>query len=141
MATSQLIKLNVLREMREGGSLRSAAIVGQKGGFVVEVRSGMADRILAAKTGVPRLFATLDTAAGIMRELGIVNFNVDLSGFEPGRARGARPDRGAAMREVHSAAKHDVWFRQQVSDALAKDAKGTATWHSHEDVFAELETD
>ena len=140
MAAS-LIKLNVLRELREGGAVRSAAIVGQKGGFVVEVRSGMADRILAAKTGEPRLFATLDTAAGILRTLGIVHFNVDLSGFEPGRLRPARPDRGAAMRQVHSAAKHDAWFRQQVTDALAKDSDGTAIWHRHEDVFGELEAD
>lgn len=40
MTAGQLVKLNVLREMREIGSLRGAAIVGQNGGFVVDIRSG-----------------------------------------------------------------------------------------------------
>ena len=60
---AKTVKLSTLRELVEAGSVRSAAIVGLPGGYSVQVRYGMSDRALAARTGDVRIFSKIDGAA------------------------------------------------------------------------------
>lgn len=136
--TITTVKLSTLRELVDAGSVRSVSLLGQKGGYAVSVHLGMTERILAGKDGDPRVFATLDTAARTLRELGVAAFEVNVVNFEPGRLRAARPELAATMRRKHAAGEHDAWFRAEVAKTLAKVEDGTANFTDHDTVFAEL---
>ena len=102
---AKTVKLALLRELVEAGSVRSAAIIGLPGGYAVQVRYGMSDRALAARTGEVRVFAKIDAAAKTLRDLGVVKAELDLSGYSPGSVLSKRrPDRAQALKDAHKAA-------------------------------------
>jgi len=72
--------------------------MGKGSGFAVVVTLGSAEKILMTSRGRTRLFASLDTAATFVKDIGVSQFEVDVSRYEPGRLRSARPDRAAALR-------------------------------------------
>jgi len=113
------LRIEALRELIAAGSVRSATLMGQRGGFAVLVQIGLQERLLANRAGAARLYARLDTAAKDLRALGLGEFGVNVVHFEPGRLRPARPDRAAAMKERSAAVAHDAWFRGEVEAALA----------------------
>ena len=94
----------------------------------------MAERWLATKRGGIRSGRRLDAVAGYLRGLGLARFEVDAANHEdaPGRKR---PDRAKAMREVHDAAEHDRWFREQVEDAVKMADSPDAVWHDQGEVM------
>lgn len=138
MTATHTVKIATLRELVEAGSVRGVSLLGQKGGYAVSVRYGMAERILAGRDGDPRVFATLDTAARTLRELGVAAFDVNGANFEPGRLRPSRPELAASMRRKHAAGEHDEWFRAEVGKTLAKVQDGTAKFTDHDQVFTDL---
>lgn len=133
------VKLATARELVEAGSVRSASIIGQAGGYAVLLKVGMQERALSTKTGQPRLFTGLDAAARVLRDsLGVARFDVDASGYSASDlSRRRRPDRTAALRELHAAAEHDAWFRAEVRQALNEAADPETEWVSHEEVARE----
>ena len=113
---AKTVKLALLRELVEAGSVRSAAIIGLPGGYAVQVRYGMSDRALAARTGEVRVFAKIDAAAKTLRGLGVVKAELDLSGYSPGSLLSKRrPDRAQALKDAHKAL-HDKSFRDPVTE-------------------------
>jgi len=133
------VKLATLRELVDAGAVRRVTLVGQTGGFAVLARYGMHERTLAAKTGAPRLFASIDSAARELRAVGIAAFEVDTANYAPSDLlRRRRPDRAEAMKAVHQAAEHDAWFRTEVSAALAEADAPHARWIAHEDVQRDM---
>ena len=103
------VKLALLRELVEAGSVRSAAIIGLPGGYAVQVRYGMSDRALAARTGEVRVFSKIDAAAKTLRDLGVVKAELDLSGYSPGSVLSKRrPDRAQALKNAHKAAAESL---------------------------------
>lgn len=93
------IKEPVLRELVQASEAVSAQIVGNGSGFAVVVKLGSAaEKTLVTSHGQVRLFASLDTVGSFLRDVGISRFEVDMARYEPGRLRGARPDRAAALR-------------------------------------------
>jgi hypothetical protein len=135
----QPIKLESLRELVAAGSIKSATILGQKGGYAVVASIGMQQRPLGTKFGEVRMFGSTDTAVKVLRELGLSHFNLDVSNYEEGRLRAARPDVTAKAKNAATAVAHDRWFREQVTEAIAKDARGETTWHDHDAMWDELE--
>lgn len=105
MATIAPIRIEALRELIAAGSVRSVTLLGQRGGWAVTVRVGLAERVLANRQGDPRLFATLDASGRALRALGVAEFAVDAVAFEAGRLRPARPDRRDALRHLHALAR------------------------------------
>lgn len=102
MKERSIIKEHILREfIRAGGQVR-AVIKGQQSGFALTFRVGDSERILATARGIVRLFASLDTASGFVRDLGIPCFEVDMTRHQPGRLRSARPDRAEALRRTRT---------------------------------------
>lgn len=79
----ETIKMAVARALVAAGSVRGASVIGQPGGWAVVLRVGVAERVIEARSGHVRLFATLDAAARLLRELGIVRFDVDGANHAP----------------------------------------------------------
>jgi hypothetical protein len=98
----QTIKETTLRELVEANAVRSACVVGLRGGYAVTVRYGLTERTLATTRGGVRIFAALDTASEFLRKIGLARFEVDATGYEPGRLRAARPDRAEALRKTRT---------------------------------------
>jgi hypothetical protein len=103
MEALQTIKEPVLRELIQASEAVSATVSGRERGFAIVVHLGNSDKLLATSRGVLRLFASLDTACSFVKDLGLERFEVDMSGYLPGRLRSARPDRAEALR--HSRTK------------------------------------
>jgi hypothetical protein len=94
----QTIKEPVLRELIQASEAVSAIVSGRERGFAVLVHLGTSDKLLATSKGAVRLFASLDTACSFVKDLGLERFEVDMSGYQPGRLRSARPDRAEALK-------------------------------------------
>jgi len=129
---SETINHTTLEQLIEANAVRSTTVVGVQGGWSVLVRYGMAERRLAAQRGGVRTWRRLDAVAGYLRGLGLARFEVDAANHEdvPGQKR---PDRAKAMRELHDAAEHDRWFREQVEAAVKKADSGKAEWIDEEE--------
>jgi len=99
---------STLRELCLAGATHEIMVVGlPRGGFAVRVAYGVAgksakplDKVLATSRGGIRRFASIDTAAGFVREFGVLRFGVDMTDHEPGPVRGPRPDRAEALRKT-----------------------------------------
>jgi hypothetical protein len=105
----QPIKEPILRELVEANSIQTACVVGQKGGYAIRVSYGLAERTLLNTRGDVRLFS-LENAANFLREIGLPKFEVDASGYKPGRLRAARPDRADALRRTRTVPKQTDIF-------------------------------
>lgn len=97
----QTIKETTFRELWSTGTVRSVGLAGKRGGYAIVIKLAADDRMLANTRGEIRLFS-LGAAAKFLREIGLLEFCVNMHGFEPGRLRGARPDRAAALRKTRS---------------------------------------
>jgi hypothetical protein len=88
----------LLRNLIEAHAISRIIIRGGENGFRIAAAISNGEKVLATAKGYPRLFATLDTAGSYLARLGFPQFEVDMSEFQPGRLRAARPDRAEAMR-------------------------------------------
>jgi len=96
------------------GSDITAQVHGRGQGFAVSFRIGDLERILETSRGKVRLFASLDTVGGFVRALGISQFDVDMTSYEPGRLRAPRPDRAEALRSTRTKLKQQLLGFQNV---------------------------
>ena len=95
------IKEPLLRKFINTHVISNVCVSGQEGGYVIIVRHGSYQRTLISSRGLFRLF-TLDNAAKYLHSIGFSRFEVDASGFVPGRIRSPRPDRAAALKGSRS---------------------------------------
>jgi hypothetical protein len=102
MNEAATIKEPILRELLLAAEQVRATASGRENGFALVFLVGNAERTLATSRGSVRLFASLDTAGAFVRELGIPRFEVDMTSHQPGRLRGARPDRAEALRHTRT---------------------------------------
>lgn len=134
---AQTVSQAMLRELVGAGAVRSTHVIGQPGGFFIRVSLGMGDKALAAKTGNIRLFRSLDTVIGYLRNtVGIAQFSVDATNYESDQldvTRRTRPDRAQALRQVH----HDAALIQRAKLADSPEA----VWHDAETAFDELDAE
>jgi len=92
------IREPVLRELIEASDAVSATVSGRERGFALIIHIRNSDRVLATSRGAVRLFASLNTACSFVKHLGLERCEVDMTGYQPGRLRSARPDRAEALR-------------------------------------------
>lgn len=98
---SATVRETTLRELVMSGTIAGAIVVGQQGGYSIEVQCGAAVRTLATSRGEVRLF-TLERASAFLSALGITRFEVDATHYQPGRLRKPRPDRAEALRRTRT---------------------------------------
>lgn len=103
------------------GLVDATHIVGQQGGWAVQVSSENHEHVLMAqRSGSVRLFKKLETVVAYLHIVGIDHFEVDASGFDPQQVSTyLRPDRTEALRKAHQAAAHEAWFAQQIEASLS----------------------
>lgn len=98
---ADMIKETTLRELVKANSINSAWLVGKTGGYVIKVKYGVTESMLATTRGEVRLFS-LENAGKFLRGIGLPRFQVDATHFEPGLIRKARPDRAEALRNTRT---------------------------------------
>jgi len=126
-----------LQHLVEAGAVRGAEVVGQPGGWGVVIKYGMMERTLAARRGAVRIFSRFETLVNYLKGLGISQFNVNASNYDPAEKR-VRPDAAERMKRTFDAAEHDKWFREQVEEALLEADKPDAVWIPHEEVVKDM---
>lgn len=102
------------------GLVEATHIVGQEGGWAVQVSSENHEHLLMAqRSGAVRLFKRLETVVNYLQDLGIDHFEVDASGFDPLQVSTyTRPDRTQALKKAHQAAEYEGWFAHQINASL-----------------------
>ena len=96
------IKEPSLRELIGASIAVRVVIRGVGQGFLIVAYIGDQERVLERARGGVRLFASLDTAASFVHEIGLPRFTVDMSDYHPGRLRKARPDRAEALKRTRT---------------------------------------
>lgn len=103
--------------------MRSAEVVGEKGGYVVVIRYGLTERVVAARDNTGhinrRKFASLDSVDNFLRNtVHIVDYHVASANFEPAPRQARYEQNAQRLKAVHESAAYDKWFRAQVQEAL-----------------------
>jgi hypothetical protein len=96
------IREGAFRELVAVQSVKHVTLLGQPGGFALEVCVGEYRRRLATARGALRVFGNLNTAALYLQAIGVDRFEVDSSAFRRGRLRKPRPDRAEALRQTRT---------------------------------------
>lgn len=116
--TMQMIDHATLAHLIDTGAVHAARVVGQSGGWAVQIQYGTSlGQLAAQRSRQVRLFKKLETLVAYLKGLGLVSFVVDAEKFEL-PATHSRPDRAHALKTVHAAAAYDQWFRQQVQSSI-----------------------
>lgn len=136
--TSNTIDHATLQHLVEAGAVRGADVVGQPGGWEIVIKYGMVERVLATRRGAVRIFGRFETLVDYLKSIGIYQFNVNTSNYDPSEKR-TRPDSSVRMKRTFDAADHDKWFRGQVENAVLKADMPDAVWISHEEVVKDMQ--
>ncbi|MFJ4064039.1 hypothetical protein ACIPW4_01930 [Pseudomonas sp. NPDC089996] len=138
--THQLDHANLSR-MAESGRIKATHIVGQPGGWSVQIDVNHQEHVLIAqRSGNVRLFKKFETLVTYLLDLGIEHFQVDASTFDPSQlSTYQRPDRALALKRAHEAAAYEEWFATQVEASL-KDASPVIEDEDAEQQFAAYRT-
>ena len=124
-----------LQHLVEAGAVRGAEVIGQPGGWGIVIKYGMKERTLAARRGAVRVFSRFETLVNYLKDLGISQFNVNSSNYDPAEKR-ARPDAAERMKRTFDAAEHDKWFREQVAEGIRQGDDPNTVWVSDTEVKA-----
>jgi hypothetical protein len=143
--STDTIDQKTLSSLIEAGAVRSAHVIGQRGGWIVLFTYGKTERPLATQRGHVRTWAHFETLAAYLRELGIVRFEVDAAEYDPAAPRSAAEQAKAErareqMRTAHADTAYNKWFRETVKASIAQaDQPGSRTIQ-HDAVAAALQS-
>lgn len=114
---TETIDHTILHRLVEAGA---AHVVGMSGGWALTVKFGLNERPLAAQCSRQiRLFKKLETLVSYLKDVGLVQFDVDASNYSPdSQNRSIRLDRSAALKRAHEAMAYEAWFREQVQTSI-----------------------
>lgn len=118
--TPETIDHPTLARLVETGSVSAAHIVGQQGGWKIQVRYGAHEPSLSAQRSRQiRLFKKLETLVAYLQGVGIHHFDVDASDYDPVKVKTyTRPDRAQALKRAHDAVAYEDWFKEQVQISI-----------------------
>ncbi|MFT0175101.1 hypothetical protein ACLKMY_40715 [Paraburkholderia mimosarum] len=140
---AETIDQKTLSGLIEAGVVRSAHVVGQRGGWGVLFKYGMTERPLATQRGSVRTWAKFETLATYLRELGIVRFDVDAAQYDPAAPRSTAEQSKAErareqMKAAHADAAYNRWYRETVRASIAEADEPGSTKVPHDAVAALL---
>lgn len=141
MENTLTIDHGTLRKLAEAGTAIRADVVGRAGGWGVLINYGQVRRALAVRRGgSPRVFRSFDTLASYLKAIGIKQYQVDASEFDPASAGAQEPDKRSRaaserLKQAHNAAAYKQWLMAQVKEAIDDPRPNAA----HEDVMKRME--
>jgi hypothetical protein len=117
---TQTIDHSKLSQLVEAGKILAAHVVGQKGGWAIQITCDSLEHLLTAqRSRQVRLFKKLETLVTYLQDVGIKHFDVDASGYDPLTIKTySRPDRADALKHAHEAAAYEEWFKSQVQSSI-----------------------
>ena len=137
MLSSETIDQATLVNLVQAGAIHDANVIGQQGGWEVVVRYGKVRRALAIKAGKIRIFRKLDTLDSFLRGIGLLQYQVDASQFDPAKAQRTNAAAALRLRRAHEAAAYDKWFSAEIDQAIKEVDDPATQWVSNEAVKAE----
>ncbi|MGQ0710753.1 MAG: antitoxin PaaA2 family protein [Rhodoferax sp.] len=119
--TADTIDHATLARLVGEGAVRGADVIGHGGGWGVVVKYGMSERALAARRGAVRTFRKFETLVAYLKGLGISQYNVNATDFDPEtiKASRVRPDASERLRSAFEAKAHADWVGEKVAESLA----------------------
>ncbi|MHC8944364.1 antitoxin PaaA2 family protein [Advenella incenata] len=118
----QSMTLEQLRAAVSAGGVTGITLKGQDGGFLVEIatRSGQEAFLAKARSIEPRRFGNPASAMIVLRDLGIVVAQIDITNWDPDQKdmSRSRQSRAQAMRGAHEAAAYNQWLAAEIQDAI-----------------------
>ena len=120
-STAETIDHTTLARLVEAGAVRGADVIGHGGGWGIVVKYGRTQRALAARRGDLRTFRKFETLVSYLKELGISQYSVNATDFDPQALKTSRvrPDASERMRSAFEAKAHTDWVREKVAESLA----------------------
>lgn len=133
---AETIDHTTLSRLAEAGTVHSAHIIWQSGGWGITIKYGMTEWALAAqRSHRVRIFRKLETLVNYLKSIGIVRFDVDAENYDAISLKThSRPDRAEAMKNAHETAAYNKWLKAEIQEAI-DDASPTIT---HEEVMKEV---
>jgi len=125
-----------LRHLVEAGAVRGAEVIGQSGGWGIIIKYGVTERTLAARRGTIRVFTRLEALVNYLKNIGICQFSIDASTYDPAEKKRARPDASKRLKSTFESADYDKWFREQVEEGIREADDPATTWVSDEEAKA-----
>ena len=118
--TADTIDQTTLALLVESGTVRGADVIGHPGGWGVVVKYGMSERTLAARRGAVRTFRKFETLVSYLKDIGISQYQVNATNFDPQTLKTgrSRPDASERMRSAFEAKAHSDWLREKVAKSL-----------------------
>jgi len=135
------LTLEQARAANAAGGIDSVTIKAQGNNFFVRFVTRNGEAILTkARSTEPRGFGNPMQAIQVLMGLGIMMGAFDVSQWssEPDEHSRVRPDRRAALRDVHEAAEYDRWFREQVEEGIREADDPNTEWVDHDVVLQEM---
>lgn len=126
----EFITPNTLKELVAANAVRSAEVLGEKGGYIVLVKYGMIERVVAARDNKGhvklRTFSSLDSAGNFLRNsVHIVDYQVKSANFEPAPPKARYAKNAERLKEAHAALSHNEWLQKKVEASRAGLADGS----------------
>jgi hypothetical protein len=120
-SSADTIDHTTLSRLVEAGAVRGADVIGHGGGWGVVVKYGKTQRALAARRGAVRTFRKFETLVSYLKSIGICQYNVNATDFDPQALKSSRvrPDASERMRSAFEAKAHTDWVREKVAESLA----------------------
>lgn len=122
MTAKTTIDTAMAKRMVEANAIRTAAIIGQPGGWSVMLKLGMTERALGAqRSDKPRVWRSLDRCVDYLKtELHIARFDMlDATNHSGISLSGpTRNDAATRMREAHEAAAYTKWLKAEIQAAI-----------------------
>jgi hypothetical protein len=142
MATDMLTH-ETLSQLVAAGAISAAHVLGQKGGWGVLFKYGVTERALGTQRGNVRVFKRFEAIVSYLGEMGIVQFDVDATQYDPSAPLSAKSQSNAEraraqMKAAHQAAAYDKWFRAEIGAALVEADDPATAKLAHGDVAAAL---
>lgn len=114
--------LDQARSAAASGGVLSANLrpVGSKFALEFETRAGVVVLVTSVSKKA-REFGNPAKAFEVVRDLGLEGGRYSVAQWRPEEReldRATRPDKSAALKATHEAARYDKWFRAQVQDSL-----------------------
>jgi hypothetical protein len=125
--TASTVDHATLEHLVQAGAIRGAHVVGQAGGWGVVVQYGATERALAAKRGTVRIFRKFETLAGYLKNIGILQYQVDAREYDPValKIERSRSDASNRMKDAHEAVAYRNWLEDKVNATRAALADGS----------------